>query len=126
MVDIRKQVDHWREGAEKSWSLGVRIIEWGDTLEGLFFIHLALEKMLKAHVCRTTQDLAPRIHRLTRLLEMASLEVQEPWFDLLAQMNSFQVGGRYPEIDQEAPDSGEARDLVARCEEVFLWLKNQL
>jgi HEPN domain-containing protein len=45
----------------------------------LFFAHLALEKLLKAHVCRATRDLAPRVHALLRLAERAGLMLPEDW-----------------------------------------------
>lgn len=60
-----------------------------------FFAHLALEKLLKAHVCRTTNDLAPRIHALLRLAERAELPISESHRLFLARFDRYQlsVGG---------------------------------
>lgn len=51
MINIEKQIAHWRNGAEEDWSVAQELIERGRVRHGLFFAHLALEKMLKAHYC---------------------------------------------------------------------------
>lgn len=58
-IDITKQVEYWQAGALEDWQVAVELIETGRTRHGLFFAHLALEKLLKAFVCRATLDLAP-------------------------------------------------------------------
>ena len=66
MIDINKQIKHWRTGAAEDWVVACSLIEQGRILHGLFFAHLALEKTLKAHVCQTSNGLAPPIHNLLR------------------------------------------------------------
>ena len=73
------------------------LVARGRTRHGLFLAHLALEKVLKAHVCRQTRDLAPKIHSLVRLAELALIELANEHLDTLAEMNAFNVEGRYPE-----------------------------
>lgn len=92
----------------------------------LFFAYLTLEKILKAHVCRQTRDLAPRIHNLVRLAELAVLNLSEEQLDVLAEMNAFNIEGRYPELLTPPPILSEARAYIARAEEVFKWLTNLL
>ena len=58
MIDIAQQIAYWRSGAREDWSVAVDLVERGRTRHGLFFVHLAIEKALKAHVCERTQDLA--------------------------------------------------------------------
>jgi HEPN domain. len=59
MINIEKQVAYWRDGAVEDWEIAQELIERGRTRHGLFFVHLSLEKLLKAHVCRHTQDWLP-------------------------------------------------------------------
>ncbi len=59
MIDIEKQVVYWRDGAHEDWEMAEDLVARGKTRYGLFFAHLALEKALKAHVCRVTLQLAP-------------------------------------------------------------------
>jgi len=67
MVDIGKQILHWRGGADEDWAVAMELIGHDKIRHGLFIAHLALEKTLKAHVCRATGELAPRTHNLARL-----------------------------------------------------------
>lgn len=89
MVDIPRQVAAWRKGAEEDWPVACELVERGRLRHGLFFAHLAIEKLLKAHVCRRTEDLAPRIHNLVRLAEQAGLRPSAEQLDVLAEMNQF-------------------------------------
>lgn len=97
MINVDKQIAHWRNGAEEDWVVAQELIERGRVRHGLFFGHLALEKMLKAHYCRANGELAPLIHNLVRLAEKAGLKFDESQLDLLAEVNEFNIEGRYPE-----------------------------
>ena len=125
MVDVDRQVDYWRQGANEDWEVARRLVRDGKSRHGLFFAHLALEKMLKALVCRRTRDIPPRLHNLVRLAELAGLGPDNRQADLLADMNQFNIEGRYPEFRPAAPDAEEATDYLARSEEVLTWLNEQ-
>ena len=126
MVDIEKQVQFWRAGAEEDWQVAGELLANQRIRHGLFFAHLALEKTLKALVCKRTQDLAPRLHNLVRLAELAELELSQDQVDVLAEMNAFNIEGRYPELLLPEPDLVEAQEMIIRSEEVMRWLKRQL
>jgi HEPN domain-containing protein len=55
----------------EDWEVAVKLVKDGKSQHGLLFAHLALEKVLKALVCRHTHEIPPRIHNLTRLSELA-------------------------------------------------------
>ena len=93
MLDIEKLIAFWRHGAQEDLTVAQELLERGRIRHGLFFLHLALEKLLKAHVCRQTRDLAPRVHNLVRLAELAALHLPESCKDNLAAMNPFAMPG---------------------------------
>ena len=126
MIDVEKQVAYWRDGADEDWAVAQELVDRKRIRHGLFFAHLALEKALKAHVCAKTQGLAPRIHNLTRLAELASLELKPDHADTLAEMNTFVMEGRYPEMLLPPPNEVETRRYMTRAEEVFQCLTRQL
>ena len=126
MIDIDKQVTYWRNGAIEDWEVAQELVSKGRGRHGLFFAHLAIEKLMKAHVCRHTQDLAPRIHNLVRLAEMAALSLNQTQIDIIAEMNAFSIEGRYPDSLISPLSQGEAQDYLSRAEEVYQWLMNQL
>lgn len=122
MIDVNKQVAFWREEAEEDWSVACDLVDRTRVRHGLFFAHLALEKALKALVCRKTRDIAPRLHNLVRLAEVAGLKLQASQLDVLAEMNSFNIEGRYPDSLSAPPSWLEARAYLKKAEEVFQWL----
>ncbi len=101
------------------------LVELGRTRHGLFFAHLALEKMLKAHVCRATGKLAPRIHTLIRLAELANLSISKNQRAFLGQFNQYQLEGRYPEIRQGSISPNKAKESLQEAEQMLEWLKKQ-
>ena len=125
MVDIQKQVRYWRNGAEEDWAVALELIERRKIRHALFIAHLALEKTLKAHVCRVTNDLAPRIHNLVKLSEIAHMKLSETDIDLLAEVNEFNIEGRYPEMLLPSPTQDEADEYLTRIGKVLEWLNNQ-
>jgi len=91
----------------------------------LFFAHLALEKILKAHICKETRDLAPKIHNLIDLAKLANLTLTSNQSDVLTEMNSFNIEGLYPDPTQAELANEEAKVYIKRVDEVFKWLMSQ-
>ena len=126
MIDIAKQVAFWRDGAQEDLSVAEELLERGRVRHGLFFLHLALEKILKAHVCHQTRDLAPRSHNLVRLAELAERHLPEQYVNILAEMNRFAIAGRYPDPPFPLPTPEEARTYADRAKEVLACLMRLL
>jgi HEPN domain-containing protein len=126
MIDIAKQIQFWRQGAQEDWQVARELVERGHTRHGLFFAHLAYEKVLKALVVVQTNDLAPRLHNLVRLAELAKLDLSSSHLDLLAELNAYNLEGRYPDTFSVPPTPAEARKLLDRTGEVFEWLMSRL
>ena len=126
MIDIARQVAYWRDGAREDWAVAQELIAQGRIRHALFFAHLALEKVLKAQVCRQTNDLAPRMHNLIRLSEIGDVRPSQAYMDVLAEMNAFNLEGRYPDMLMPPPSLVETQDYLRRVEEVLQWLLSQL
>lgn len=126
MIDIGRHIEYWRQSAQEDWEVALQLVESNRMRHGLFFAHLAIEKLLKCLICSRTQDLAPRIHNLVRLAEAAGINPSPERLDVLAEMNAFNIEGRYPDALAPPPTPDETRNYMARAEEVLLWLTNQL
>lgn len=126
MVDVGKLVQYWRQGSEEDWAAAWRLIDGGHFRHGLFLAHLAVEKVLKALVCRKIRDIAPRSHNLVRLAELAGIDVTARRKKILAGINEFNIEGRYPETLNPAPTAGEARAAMSQTQETLEWLTKQL
>lgn len=77
MIDINKQVDYWAKGAISDIDTSELLLAANKQIEGLFFCHLTIEKMLKALVVKSTNQLAPRSHNLIYLSELAKVSLSE-------------------------------------------------
>ena len=124
MIDIDKQIAHWRSGADEDWDVACDLVSRGRIRHGLFFAHLALEKILKAHVCLATRELAPPTHNLVRLAQRGVPSLSPRHLELLAEVNSFNIEGRYPELLLPLPTPTEAQDSMSRIEELLKCLKS--
>ena len=57
-------------------------------------LHLSLEKLLKALVCKVTQQPAPRIHSLPALAQRAGVVLTAEQSQFLAGFDRFNIAGR--------------------------------
>ncbi|MBF0261193.1 MAG: HEPN domain-containing protein [Magnetococcales bacterium] len=127
IFNVQTQVDYWRTGSDEDWEAALLLVEKGKIHHGLFFLHLALEKLLKAHVCRAIHDHPPRIHDLVRLTRRAELELTEEWLLLLGKVNAFCQIGRYPGNPMSQRVSLEvAHRYIDNVQEVRAWLQQKL
>ncbi len=122
MFNIQKQVDYWRAIASDDWRVAQKLIAEKEIPQGLFFVHLALEKLLKAHVCKTTKDLAPRIHNLLRLAELGKIALSSEQRDFLEKINLYNLEGRYPDTAFPVPSLERAQQYLGQAKEIVEWL----
>ena len=73
MFDIQSQIDYWKTGALEDMETAKILVERDRLLHGLFFCHLVIEKIMKAHFIKETKEIAPRSHNLIYLSEKANL-----------------------------------------------------
>jgi len=126
MVNVPKQIEYWRKSSDEDFAAAQSLAEQGHLRHSLFFAHLAIEKMLKAHVTRQTNDIPPRTHNLIRLAEIANLKLDPKREGFLREFGVYQLEGRYPDSEQLPVDSGLAREEVSRAKEMLIWLKTEL
>ena len=100
-IRIDQEIQIWKEGA-------VDALETSDTLfnsqkydHSLFFLQLALEKLLKAVHWHKNHTPHPFIHDLFKLAKQSHLPLKEVTQDQLLEISSFYVAGRYKEYKRE-------------------------
>ena len=125
-MDVQKQIDYWRTSSDEDFAAAESLLEKGHLRHCLFFAHLAIEKMLKAHVTRQTNDVPPRIHNLVRLAEIACIKLDPKQQQFMEEFGVFQLEGRYPDSEQVWLDLDVTRGEVLRAREMLEWLKKQL
>ncbi|HPJ36581.1 MAG TPA: HEPN domain-containing protein [Spirochaetota bacterium] len=71
------QIKYWIDSSSEDISTAQILIEKERFLHGLFFCHLAMEKILKAVYVKTKADFAPKTHNLLYLCELCGIELVE-------------------------------------------------
>jgi len=125
-MDVQKQIDYWRIGAEEDLLAVRALLEKGLSRHALFFAHLALEKMLKAHVSKATRKIPPKIHNLVRLAQIAGIGAGEKDLKSLRDFDSYQLQGRYPGTVKAPIDRRTARSDLTWADKMVKRLKDKL
>ena len=114
------------QGAEEDFAAAQSLLAQGHLRHALFFAHLALEKMLKAHVARATKDVPPRTHDLLRLADTGGVSLPRDRRAFLARLQQYCLESRYPESQIPAPSREDAQADLGQAQEVLEWLKKLL
>lgn len=123
-MSIEKQIEHWKTGADDALETADLLFKNNKNTYALFFCHLAVEKWIKTLVMRKTGVLAPKIHNLIRLSELAGLEMPEEKLEDLGALNKFNLAGRYVEtIGQSNPEA--TKFWLDKTKEIMLWLRTK-
>ncbi len=67
----------------------------------MFFGHLAIEKLLKALVVKSTGEHAPYSHSLMLLANKTGIGIPEAILDQLAEFMEFYTEARYPDVGMD-------------------------
>ena len=101
----------------------------GRYLYVVFMCHLALEKMLKAHVTEALQELPPRSHDLIYLISRSNLTLSENYLEFIGKINNASVLTRYPDdlqqVLQDYPRS-VVKAYLEQTTEIIQWLHQNL
>jgi HEPN domain-containing protein len=123
---VRDDTQNWIESAEYDLETARHMLETGRHLYVVFTCHLALEKMLKAHVTETTQAVPAKTHDLIYLIKKSGLELSENHLEFVGRINNASIPTRYPDdVRRAIQDYSEdvAREYLSRTKEIAQWLK---
>ena len=125
-MDIQAQIDYWQNGSMEDIAAAGSLLDKGHFRHALFFAHLGVEKILKAHVVKQTSQAPPKIHNLIRLAEIAKIDLEASRLDFLNAFDAYQLEGRYPDAIQIPLDKKNSREELTSAEEMLKWLQAQL
>ncbi len=89
---------YWKNSAQENWDMSLYCLEGKRNLEALFFIHLTIEKLLKANWVRDNfGNTPPLTHELQKLHGETMLGNEIDWHDYYMIVNSWNIETRYPD-----------------------------
>jgi HEPN domain-containing protein len=126
---MRKDTENWVAWAEYDLETARHMLATGRYLYVVFLCHLALEKILKAHVTEITQSFPAKTHDLIYLVKKGEVALPQNLLDFIGRINTASIPTRYPEdlqlAIQEYPES-VARDYLDQTKKALIWLKEHL
>ena len=101
MKTKEQHIAHWLAQSKDDWESSELLFAGKKYLHSLFFAHLSLEKICKAHWINSAEiNIPPKTHNLIFLLSQTALELSDNQKEFLLDLNRFQIEGRYPELYQ--------------------------
>lgn len=125
-MDLQRQITYWLESSKEDIEAADALVTNRKFRHALFFAHLSIEKILKAHVTKATADMPPRTHDLLRLTDLAGLKVSESQRIFLARLQRYCLEGRYPDFCSISLSEDEAKNELYEARKICSWLANQL
>ena len=126
---MRKDTENWVALADYDVETARHMLATGRYLYVIFLCHLALEKMLKAHVTETTRTFPAKTHDLIYLIKKSELQLSQDMLEFIGKINTVSIPTRYPEdlqrTIQEYPRP-VTENYLAQTERVVRWLKEHL
>ncbi len=124
--NIERQIDYWKKLAQSDIQTAEILIDKKRILHGLFFCHLTIEKVLKAHYVRCNSKLAPKTHNLLYLADNTDLILPDSIMEFLGLLLKYQLEGRYPDDEIAPPDFDTAKNYLKQTQEILEWLMQKL
>jgi HEPN domain-containing protein len=112
--DAEKAIAYWIDSAAYDLETGKTLLRTKRYPYALFFGHLAIEKVLKALVIKSTGEHAPYSHSLVMLAQKTGADIPEAMLDHLAEFMEFHTEARYPDAKM---------DFYRRCTKEFATVK---
>jgi HEPN domain-containing protein len=125
-LDTTKHINYWLKGAQDDYKSAIVLFERGRLLHCLFFCHLVIEKAIKAHVVKETNEVAPRSHSLVFLSEKAGLLLNDETDEFLGILMKYQLHGRYPDFNPSLPTVEQTRKYLTKTHDLLKWLTEKL
>jgi len=98
MMTKEQHIQHWVDTAQYDWEGAEGAFSIKRYLHCLFWAHLSLEKLAKAHWVKThTDNIPPKVHNVHWLLDQSNIDLGDEMMNFLNKFNDFQLEGRYPD-----------------------------
>lgn len=125
---MTETIKQWIKHAEDDVVTARVMLDGGRYSYVPFCCQQAIEKALKAVIISKTAKLAPKIHNLPRLVELADIPVDYDQLALLARLSALYFQSRYPgKTGFEGPAARvDAQRMFTQTEEMVKWLLSTL
>jgi HEPN domain-containing protein len=115
----QEYIDYWVNTAAEDWITVEALFDIKRYMHCLFWSHLVLEKLAKAHWVKTHEDnIPPKVHNIVWLLEESGVDLGEETMMFLTKFNRFQLSARYPDYLNKISSACTESYTVQQLEEI--------
>lgn len=130
MTDKLKHINYWKTTAIDDVETVDFLLAAKKYVQALFFTHLFIEKIIKAHwVKDNVENVPPKTHNLVYLHQNTNLNLGENDTDFLQQLNAYQIEGRYPDYLSslhKTTQKEDAETIIIESKQLFKCLIEKL
>lgn len=127
--NLQQNIKYWIDSSRKDLEVAQNLFQSKYYPQSLFFCHLALEKLLKAVVIKTTKDYPPHIHDLRKLAEIAKIKLSSERKMIFDKISTFNIAGRYSneklQFYKKYNKKENAKKYLKITRQTYLWLKKE-
>jgi len=125
MENVKKHIEHWRNGADEAIETAEILLSKKKIAFGLFFCHFAIEKQLKSQFIFHNNDFPPKTHNLLYFTKNIGIEITDDIKLFFSELMAFKIEGRYPELTIPIPDYKKAKYILKTSKETLEWLRKK-
>ena len=129
-MDLKKIEEYWIESSQDAFDTAKTLFENNKFVYSMFFLHLSIEKMLKALFVNQNQDEAPFGHNLQNIAsKIKNINFDKNTMELFAQITTFNIAGRYDDYKKNFYNICNlefATNYLNKGKELLEWLKFQI
>ncbi|HPJ37686.1 MAG TPA: HEPN domain-containing protein [Spirochaetota bacterium] len=125
-MELQKQIDYWHKGSLSDVDTAGILIEKSKYTEGMFFCHLAIEKILKAVYVKMQSEFAPKSHNLFMLSEKSGISLNDDMEYFFGILMKYQIQGRYPSPSTGGHSKMQILKFLEKTKEAQKWLEKML
>lgn len=125
MID---KYEEWLKQADYDMDTADTMYACGRYFYAVFMCHLSIEKAQKGLYHKVLNEVPPKTHNLTYLLNKIGKKPEPELEKFIIRLNTASVATRYPDElakIQTAYTEGITKDIITKCKDVLKWLKTQ-
>lgn len=129
-MDLKEIEKYWIESSQDAFDIAKTLFENNKFVYSMFFLHLSIEKMLKALFVNQNQSESPFGHNLQNIAsKIKNINFDKNTMELFTQITTFNIAGRYDDYKKSfyyICNLEFATNYLTKGKELLEWLKSQL
>jgi HEPN domain-containing protein len=120
-----KRFEFWKKSSKEEIETALVLLKKKKLRQSLFFVHLSLEKILKALFIKEKREHPPITHNLIYLAKEINLDLSEERENFLIEATAFNIEARYPDEESSPIGYKYAKTKYGEALEILKWLRKK-